>query len=441
MERSVLGIEDLMKTYKVKPICGRLVFCVEVPGSKSITNRALLLAALAQGKTILRGTLFSDDSRVFIQALKAVGYKIDVDEEKAIVTVEGGTISFGENRKVYVGSAGTAARFLTAMLALSGSEFVMEASKQMKKRPMKPLLTALEQLGVTFEYLENKYAFPFRICSYQDNEKEEVLLNIDESSQFLSALLMAGIHRKRNLRIRLTGKRSAKSYVEITKKMMKSFGVEIRVLSENEYEIPVGQDYKAMDYQIEPDVSAACYFYGIAALTGGTGTVLHVTPDSMQGDIQFLSLLEQMGCEVTFTDGSITLQGAEPGTLKGVEVDMSDFSDQTMTLAAMAPFLRGKTVIRNVAHIHGQESDRLKAIAENLKRLGIKVTEYEDGLEIMPGIVEPCSIHTYEDHRMAMAFTLTGCMADGIQIENPECCKKTFENFFEVYESILDLTN
>ncbi len=425
-----------MEQFRCKPIHGFRDIVVEVPGSKSMTNRALLLGALADGVTVLDGVLFSDDSRVFMEALRDIGFRVDVEEERRRVTVQGlgGRFPEGGKREIYVGSAGTAARFLTAFLGLSGQSFVLDSSEQMKSRPMEPLLRALEQMGVVFEYLEKPYRFPFRIVGYRPSGVERVDLNIDESSQFLSALLLCGTVCG-GLTVHLTGQRDARAYVKISMKMMEDFGVRIRQTDRDTYWVP-GQTYRAGVYQIEPDVSAACYFYAMAAVSGCRGLVRHVHRDSTQGDIRFLHVLEQMGCRVEEETEGLAVTGPAPGSLRGVSVDMSDFSDQTMTLAAIAPFADRETVITGVRHIRGQESDRIRGIVTELGRMQIRCREREDGVVIFPGKCQPATIETYGDHRMAMAFAVTGCAADGIVIDDPGCCRKTFENYFEVLTNL-----
>ena len=428
-----------MRQFVMKPFSEKPHIKVTVPGSKSITNRALLLAALSEGKSVLKGVLFSDDSRVFMKALQTLGYDVVIDEEKAEVTMIGnGTHIPKREAEVYVGSAGTAARFLTAMLALSGGRYEMTSSEQMKGRPMRPLLMALESLGAQFTYQEKPYSFPFIIEGRTRNKSEnKVFLNIDESSQFLSALLLSGVFCAEGFTVELTGKRDAKAYVKISMKMMEAFECHMKQCSENVYGILPGQSYQAREYQIEPDVSAACYFYAMAAVNGGSARVNHVHFDSTQGDIQFLKVLEQMGCHVRDEEAGIVLTAPDDGTLRGITVNMSDFSDQTMTLAAVAAFAEGETVIHGVGHIRGQESDRLRAIGTELNRLGIHCEEREDGVLIQPGEwncseSNPVEIETYEDHRMAMAFAVIGTRQPGIVIKNPLCCRKTFENYFEV---------
>lgn len=434
-----------MKSFAMKPFTRQPEIEVTVPGSKSITNRALLLAALAEGESVLKGVLFSDDSRVFMEALQTLGYRVDIDEEKAEVTVRGcGTAIPKDQVTVYVGSAGTAARFLTAMLALSGGAYEVTSSEQMKGRPMRPLLEALEQLGARFEFKEKPYSFPFVICGRDNVTCDRVFLNIDESSQFLSALLLTGVFCEQGIKIQLTGRRDARAYVNISMKMMEEFGGRMRQTGENEYEILPGQHYRARQYQIEPDVSAACYFYAMAAINSGTAVVRHVHSDSTQGDIQFLRVLEKMGCNVVDEPQGIRVTGPEPGELRGVDINMSDFSDQTMTLAAAAVFARGTTTIMGVEHIRRQESDRLAGIVTELRKLGIRCEERDDGVTIWPGELscsetDPVAIDTYEDHRMAMAFAVIGTRQPGIIIHNPLCCRKTFENYFEVLTN-LDLS-
>lgn len=439
------GKEQSMEQFAMKPFSEKPKIEVTVPGSKSITNRALLLAALAEGQSVLRGVLFSEDSCVFMEALKSLGYKVEICEERTEVVIQGcGTRIPKKEAEIYVGSAGTAARFLTAMLALSGGHYKVTSSEQMKGRPMRPLLEALEKLGARFHYLEEAYAFPFVICGRSNTGCRKVPLNIDPSSQFLSALLLNGIFCPEGITVELTGRRDARAYVKISMNMMEEFGCRMCRRAENEYEILPGQGYRARKYQIEPDVSAACYFYAMAAVNGGSARVNHVHFDSMQGDIQFLQVLQQMGCKLAEEDAGIVLTAPEDGQLKGIAVNMSDFSDQTMTLAAVAVFADGETVITGVGHIRRQESDRLKGIVTELARLGIACEEREDGVTIRPGILN-CSeeksvlLETYEDHRMAMSLAIIGTRHPGIVIKNPLCCRKTFKNYFEVLTN-LDLS-
>lgn len=434
-----------MDSYKVKKIQSKPNICVEVPGSKSITNRALLMAAMSDGRTVLDGVQFSEDSSYFLEALESLGFNVEADKKNCRVIIEGlgGKIP-KDNGDIYVGSAGTAARFLTAFAAMGDGIYKVDSSEQMKKRPMKELFIALEQLGARFEWLEDEYSFPVKVYSIGYNilsgnedikEKADIDLNIDRSSQFLSALLMVTPLRFERTRIHLTGKRSARSYVAMTEQMMKQFGHKgVEKIDNDTYEVEKGE-YKAQMYHVEPDVSAACYFYAMAAVTGGRAKVKHMVKDSLQGDMKFIELLKDMGCSISWNE-TLELTGPPDGSLKGISVNMSDFSDQVLTLAAIAPFASGKTEINGVGHIRGQESDRLHVIATELGRMGIKCEEKEDGVIIYPGMPKPCRVNTYNDHRVAMSFAVTGLMADGIEITNPSCCSKTFASYFEVFDSI-----
>lgn len=428
-----------MSQYKVKTMNCPVHCTVEVPGSKSMTNRALLLAALSNENCVLNGALFSDDSRHFLSSLIALGFVVEVNEIDRQVVIHGqdGTIP-KKSGTIDVGSAGTAARFLTAMLALSDGEYTINASEQMKKRPMLPLFEALTTMGAEFTFVEEYGHLPVKVKGAAINGKapaNHVSIDISKSTQFLSALLMVSPMLKDGLDIHITSEKTDGSYIRITTKMMQQFGA--KVIHEGAlYSIPAGERYRIETYQIEPDVSAACYFYGIAALTGGHVIVKNVHSNSMQGDMKFLNVLKQMGCVVTEEREGICVTGPKDGEFYGVDVDMNDFSDQTMTLAAIAPYAKSPTYIRNIAHIRLQESDRIHAIVTELTRLGIKVEEEEGAIRIYPGEVKPAVIETYDDHRMAMAFALVGLKTEGIVIDNCECCGKTFENYFSVLDGI-----
>ena len=426
-----------MSQYKVKKLDHPIHCTVEVPGSKSITNRALLMAALSQGECTLKGVLFSDDSRHFLLSLIALGYIIEVNEVERYVIIHGHGRDIPKKRAtINVGSAGTAARFLTAMLALSDGEYTIEASEQMKKRPMLPLFNALEDMGAHFEFLEKNGHLPVKVtgAAFGGNKpKAEVSIDISESTQFLSALMMTAPMLDSGLKINITSKKTDGSYIRITSNMMKQFGCEV-VHEGAVYQIPADDNYVAGTYQIEPDVSAACYFYAAAALTGGYALVKNVRYTSMQGDMKFLEVLKQLGCKVEEEHEGISVTGPANGEYNGVDVDMNDFSDQTMTLAAIAPFAKTTTVIKNIEHIRLQESDRIEAMVNELNNLGVDVKEGRDRIEISPANVKPGVVDTYNDHRMAMSFALIGLRVDGIIIDNYECCCKTFENYFEVLE-------
>ena len=425
-----------------------------VPGSKSITNRALLIASLADGRTVLNGVCLNDDSRVFMFALQKLGFELSFDgdgDDRLIINGTGGDIPV-KNGDVYVGSAGTAARFLTAMMALSDGCYEVSSSDQMKARPMRELLEALECLGAEFNYHEEEYSFPFEVkgrrFTAESSMPDIIPLNIDKSSQFLSALLLCGPMVQEGFTVELTGKRAARSYVEITKRMMSDFGCEMSAEGDR-YTVPEASVYRCMDYDIEPDISSSCYFYACAAINKGRALVRGVHKDSMQGDISFIKLLGDIGFDITDTENGVILDASDTdiNSIPGPDIDMSDFSDQTMTLACMAPFFSSPTTIRGIAHIRGQESDRIYAVVSGMHRLGIKAEELPDGVRVFPadasvleryknGEADKVIIESFNDHRVAMSFAILGTVLTGIEIDNPDCTAKTFPDFFEKLKDI-----
>jgi len=440
----------MMEKYAVPCIRDKIekrTLLVTVPGSKSITNRALLLATLAKGESILRGTLFSEDSRYFLSCIKDLGFACEVDEENRTVRVTGmGGQVPKEKASIYVGSAGTAARFLTAFLGLNGGEYSIDSSDQMKKRPMDALLDSLEKLGAKVKFEGEEGHFPFRIegaaqGKNSDTAGELVTVDVNRSSQFLSALLISACRTGKDMKIQVEGDHGM-AYVDMTVRMMEQFGIKVRKEGERIYCIDAGAAYHALDYPVEPDVSAACYFYAMCPILGISVTVEGVWKTSMQGDLRFLTLLEEMGCTLQEGEKGLTLLPPADGIYHGITADMSTCSDQAITMAATAVFADSPTTITGIGHIRFQESNRLQAIVNELSRLGIHCESTEDSVTIYPGIPQPAVIQTYEDHRMAMGFSLIGLHAEGIVIHDPLCCKKTFENYFDVLDNVvLELCN
>ncbi len=412
------------------------LLAVDVPGSKSITNRALLLATLAEGISTLRGVLFSDDSRHFLKCVQDLGFETQVDEAGRLVRVKGlgGAVPLTK-ADLYVGSAGTAARFLTACLGLSEGIYRMDASEQMRRRPMAPLLCALKELGCGILYDAEEGHFPFVLRGH-GFRKEQISINIDSSSQFLSALLIVSCLCKRDFTTHIEGTHGM-AYIDMTLKMMEQFGVCTQKASDSTFLTRAGQHYRALDYRIEPDVSAACYFYAMSPLLHVPVRVNHVHFDSLQGDVAFIRLLEEMGCLAADTPEGIVLSPPAEGMFHGITADMSACSDQAITLAAIAPFAEGPTTINGIGHIRFQESDRIAAITAELSRMGIRCDERQDGITIYPGRPAPSTVETYDDHRMAMGFSLTGLRSPGIVIADPGCCRKTFEDYFEVLDDVI----
>ncbi|MFI3237181.1 MAG: 3-phosphoshikimate 1-carboxyvinyltransferase [Lachnospiraceae bacterium] len=429
-----------MQTKEITAILNKNSVCitVTVPGSKSITNRALLLATLANGKSVLEGALFSADSRHFLQCVKDLSFVAEADEASAQMSVTGlgGEIPI-KKASIYVGSAGTAARFLAGFLGCSEGEFFVDASEQMKKRPMGPLLDALEDVGATIMCTEEDRHFPMYITG-NGIKTESITVDIDKSSQFLSALLISGCLAKKDLHIHIVGTHGM-AYIDMTIQMMEQFGVKVDRISGTEFLIRAGQNYEAREYLVEPDASAACYFWAIAAVLGVSITVAHTHFDSLQGDVAFAKILADMGCEVKDTEDGIQVTGPENGILKAIKVDMHACSDQAITLAAIAPFADGVVEISGISHIRYQESNRLAAMVENLTAMGIEAIELEDGIRIQPGTPKATTVRTYDDHRLAMGFSVTGLRVPGMVIEDPMCCRKTFERYFDVLDELVEL--
>lgn len=422
-----------MDTRKIDPIPHQLNASVRVPGSKSLTNRALLIAALADGKTTLQNALFSDDSRYFANTLRTLGFRVEEDEAKAEMSVWGlgGKIP-ATSAELFIGNAGTAARFLTAFLNLGNGDYIVDGEARMRERPIIDLLEALRPLGATLETESD--CPPVKItASGLKGGKTQIAGNV--SSQYLSALLMTAPYADNPVEIEITTELFSKPYVDMTIAIMQDFGVDIERNGYQSFKVNPTQYASRNTYTIESDASAASYFFAAPAIVGGTVRVENISRKSVQGDIGFVDVLAKMGCKVDEEENAIRI--THHGSLHGVDVDMSDIPDTAQTLAAIAPFASSSTRIRGIASARVKETDRVSAVCAELTKLGVKVEEYEDGMTIYPcENIQSASIGTYNDHRMAMAFSLIGLRAEGVQIENPGCVSKTFPNYFEVLEEL-----
>lgn len=435
-----------MKQYRVKKVTEKKNIYVEVPGSKSITNRALMLAAISNGTCRLNGILFSDDSRAFLDCLDKLGFQLQVDERKKQVTIKGENGKIPNNNvTINVRSAGTAARFMTVLLAVCGGDYILESSEQMKKRPMSQLLESLREKGVVINCLEKEGHFPFEIHS-KGILQTDISIDTTKSSQYASALLMAGAINGMN--VTLTGSRVNGAYIQITLRMLEQFGIKCQETENKKekadsnsktYKIQK-QCFSKEEYDIEPDMSAACYFYAMALLLGVKSKVKGIHLDSMQGDVKFLYILEKLGCILKEEADALEIDGAKVKSYEGIQLDMSDFSDQALTMAVVAAFAKTPTKILNIGHIRGQESDRVQVIVNELNKIGCDAEVLEENdmtnVLIVPGMLHGAEVDTYEDHRVAMSFAMVGLRIEGIVINNPMCCRKTFENYFEVLDGI-----
>jgi 3-phosphoshikimate 1-carboxyvinyltransferase len=415
---------------------------VRVPGSKSITNRALILAALNSGHTAckLTGALDSEDTQVMVAALGLLGYAVRPSWPHACIEVglnKTGRIVPAASADLFVANSGTSMRFLTALVGLGAGSYRLDGIARMRERPIGDLLTALESLGVAAHSEQGNQCPPVLVQANGMNGGD-VVIRGDLSSQFLSGLLLAAPWMRQALRVRVQDRLVSVPYVEMTLAMLRQWGVAVRASGldrATEVEIEVGPASGAgpAEYSIEPDASAASYFLAVAAVTGGEIGVAGLALDrSLQGDVGFVRCLVQMGCTLVAGD-PITLRG---GPLKGIDVDMNAISDCVMTLAAVACLAQGPTTIRNIAHIRHKETDRIHALAVELRKLGATVEEWPDGLKITPGPMRAAAIDTYNDHRMAMSLAIPGLRVPGITINDPGCVRKTYPGFFSDLERL-----
>lgn len=418
---------------KIQPV-HNINSVVRVPGSKSITQRALIAAALADGTSILEGPLASEDTHYTSEALRTMGIEIVPEKDKWLVRGTGGRLLTPE-QEIFLGNNGTATRFLTSVAALGRGDFTITGEERMQERPIGPLIEALEGWGVEISSLHATGCPPVAIRARGITGGATVLPE-GKSSQYISSLLLVAPYAEKKAVLEVQGQVPSKPYIRMTLAVMKSFGIEVAANPElNRFEIGQGT-YQAREYLVEGDASSASYFFAAAALTGGEVRVNNIIRDSLQGDTALLGMLERMGCTITYGEG-VTIKG--PDELQAIEVDMGDCPDVAPTLAVVAARARGVTVISNIGHLRIKECDRIKAVATELGRTGVKVEEKEDSL-IIHGEPETnlqgVQIETYKDHRMAMAFAVLGLVVPGMVISGEDCVAKSFPEFWEVFEQL-----
>lgn len=409
---------------------------INLPGSKSLSNRVLLLAALAEGTTKITNLLESDDTRHMLNALKQLGIQYTLSTNKTECTMVGnaGAIYSTSLHELFLGNAGTAMRPLCAALCLGEGSYLLTGEPRMKERPIGHLVDALREAGATITYKENEGYPPVEIKA-NGLKGGEVKIEGAISSQFLTALLLAAPMAKEDMTISIIGELVSKPYIDITLHMMKVFGVE--VLNENyeTFRIEGGQSYKAVDsFMVEGDASSASYFLAAAAIKGGTVKVTGIGKNSIQGDVAFADVLEKMGAQVEWDEGFVSVTRGE---LNAIDMDFNHIPDAAMTIATTALFAKGTTILRNIYNWRVKETDRLFAMATELRKVGAQVEEGEDYLKIIPPkVLKHAAIDTYEDHRMAMCFSLLALSPASVTINEPECTAKTFPTYFDVLESI-----
>ena len=450
-------------TLEILPVSRPVVGSIRPPGSKSLTNRALVLAALAQGPTTLTGVLDSVDTQVMIESLRRLGLSIEQDlVAKTISLVGCGGDMTVPGTELFLENSGTSIRFLTAMCCLGHGRFRLDGNARMRERPIAPLVTALREAGVSIA-CELDTDCPPVVIDAKGLPGGHWTVDGNLSSQYLSALLMTAPCAQSDVTLSVRGELVSRPYVDMTIANMRQFGAEVSEPRPNLFQIKARPDqpalwhgrpardslekdmgetpmprtssvgYQGCEYDIEPDASAASYFFALAAVTGGDITVQGLTRDALQGDVAFVDALFRMGCQVIYGPTSIRVIG---GQLSGIDIDMNALSDTAQTLACVAPFAKGPTRIRNVAHMRLKETDRVAAVVTELRKLGLTVEEHDDGMTIHPGPLHGGTVATYDDHRMAMSFSLLGLRQPGIVIADPGCTSKTYPEYFTDLETL-----
>ncbi len=414
----------------VKPL-SRCDGVVTILGSKSYTHRALILSSLADGESVLMHALRCEDTERTAQALMHFGVEVFWESNAVRILGEGGKFKASKDR-IDVGNSGTSMRFLTALSALKRGITLLDGSERMRKRPIGELLRGLGELGAR-AYSQEGNDFPPVIVESGGLKGGTARIKGEESSQFLSGLLMVAPYAQRDVTIEVIGSVASKPYVDITLDVMSAFGVKIPHQGYSSFLVKAGQRYLPRKYHIEGDASNASYFFSAAAVCGGRVKVNPLNPATLQGDIGFVDILERMGCRVIRGSDWIEVQGGE---LYGIEVDMNEMPDIVPTLAVTAAFARGKTVIQNIGHLRLKESDRIHAVAVELSKVGIRTEEGQNSLTIEGGRPHGGEIETYEDHRMAMSFAIAGLAVPGIRLKGERCVDKSFPGFWETLQKL-----
>lgn len=419
---------DLPDVLEIRPVSGPVQGTVRPPGSKSFSNRALPIAAMAHGDSVLEGVLDSEDTQVMVDSLQKLGITLTHDRSAQTVHVQGCGGRIPETKaELFLANSGTSIRFLTAIVSTGQGEYRLDGIQRMRERPIGDLLIALCGLGVDVRSEAGNDCPPV-VVKANGLPGGTVHVRGDVSSQFLSGLLMAAPLAQGELTIAVDGPLVSQPYVDMTLATMQVFGVTCDRQRYERFTFPQESRYTGARYVVEPDASGASYFFGVAAITGGEVTVEGLGTKSLQGDLGFVRVLEQMGCTVEMNADRTTVHGKQ---LRGIDVDLCDLSDTVPTLAAVACFADSVTRIHNVAHVRKKETDRIHALVTELRKTGLQIEEHDDGLTIHPGPIAPAEFDTYNDHRMAMALSLLGLRVPGIKIRDPQCTSKTYPRYFE----------
>jgi 3-phosphoshikimate 1-carboxyvinyltransferase len=417
-----------MKKYEIIPLKNKLDAVIELPGSKSYTNRALIIASLCNGKTVLKNALISNDIIYLIKAIRQLGIKIELNKTAIIVYGKGGI--FQEPKEsLYLEFSGTGIRLLTGLVSLVKGKSILTGEQRLQERPIQPLIDGLKQLGVNCETKNNNGCPPVIVnggtliggkCQIQGNI----------SSQFISSIMLIAPYTKKDVIIDVIGELTSIPYIDITIDIMKSFGVNVINNNYKTFIIKSGQRYINQEYIIEGDASSASYFFGLAAINKGKVTVKNINQISVQGDLQLINILKKMGCKITKKINEIEIEGTDG--LIGIDVDMNKMPDVVPTLAIISTFAKNKTKISNIASLRIKESDRILSVQTELKKLGIETESTKDSLIIHPNkLTGNIDVQTYDDHRIAMSFAIIGSNIKGIIINDPDCVKKSFPEFWD----------
>lgn len=408
---------------------------VVIPGSKSVTHRALITAGLAQGESLLKEFLACEDTLYTASALRELGIQISIKGTNATVSGLGGDFaSTPAKKEIYVGNSGTSYRLLLSIVALARGEYTLTGTPRMHTRPVGDLVKALNSLGVEASYTQQE-GFPPVSINAKGITGGLVKIPGEQSSQFVSSLLLAGPYAESDIEIEVTGNLVSRPYIDVTLDVMKSFGIPVRRDGYRHFRIKAGERYCPAQVKIDGDVSSASYFWGAAAVTGGTVVTENIHPHTTrQGDIALLDIMEEMGCRIERETERVIVHG---GRLSGIDVDMGSVPDMVPTLAALALFAEGRTTIRNVPHLRHKESDRLGDTALELRRLGSRVEERDDGLVIHGGAsLSGATTDPHDDHRLAMSLAIVGLKVPGIKIIDEDCVEKSFPSFWELWDSL-----
>lgn len=402
---------------------------IVVPPSKSYTNRALIAAALAEGTSKILNPSHSDDSNYLVSALQEFGVTIASGENEIEVVGTNGHFH-APKKELFVGNAGTAMRFLTSFAGLAQGETILLGDEQMQKRPMNDLIEALRMAGIK---CTSRNGFPPVTIRGGHLAGGRIDIKGSTSSQFVSSLMLIAPYAKHPVVLHVTDGMSSLPYINMTVHVMRSFGAAVEAVTPTTFSIANADHYVEQPFTVEGDASSATYFLGAAAITGGKATITNLSSESLQGDIRFLQILADMGCTVAKNTESVELKG---GKLFGIDVDMNDIPDCVPTLAIVAAFAKGTTTIQHIEHVRYKETDRLEALANELKKIGAGVEVFDDGIAIHPRELHGADIETYNDHRIAMSFAIAGLAVPEMNILNPSCVSKSFPDFWNEFKKL-----